>query len=67
MPLATSPSGAVVSLLRSVDGSLPNGRQVALLRLKESEKPIAFKSKAGDERKVFKLFPLLSKLSDLFP
>jgi hypothetical protein len=44
MPLATSPSGAVVSLLRSVDGSLPNGRQVALLRLKES-------FQAGEERK----------------
>ncbi|KAI3821041.1 hypothetical protein L1987_08597 [Smallanthus sonchifolius] len=26
---ATSPSGAVVSLLRSVDGSLPHGRQTA--------------------------------------
>ncbi|KAI3776161.1 hypothetical protein L1987_45930 [Smallanthus sonchifolius] len=38
MPLATSPSGAVVSLLRSVDGSHPHGRQ----------------SKAGDERKIFK-------------
>lgn len=76
MPLATSPSGAVVSLLRSVDGSLPHGRQVSLLRLKES-------FQAGEERKAYRfqveggrwaeslqtspLFPLLSKLSDLFP
>lgn len=45
MPLATSPSGAVVSL--TVDGSLPHGRQVSLLRLKES-------FQAGEERKAYR-------------
>ncbi|KAI3797151.1 hypothetical protein L1987_32404 [Smallanthus sonchifolius] len=37
MPLATSPSGAVGSLLRSVDGSLPHGRQIGQMPQKEKE------------------------------
>ncbi|KAI3797153.1 hypothetical protein L1987_32406 [Smallanthus sonchifolius] len=37
MPLATSPSGTVVSLLRSVDGSLPHGRQIGQMPQKEKE------------------------------